>query len=374
MVNRFWLPKLLCLLVGVGSAWAQAPTATRPAAAGTPDPALEDTLRQAVRALNDADDAIDPAAAQAALDEAQRLTERIRSSAPENDWLLYLQGRLLAAAGRRSEAADNLNRFVETRAGRSEWSAYRALGDLYVEGFATLAQSRYRQAATLKPNEPTVLHGLARCALKLGDYAGAVKHAEAAVQASGSRDVRYMAFLTEAYLRSGSIQQAYNQAAATVERAWQDVRNFPGVRARVQLLDSQFQLVQEILGRQIEETPRNPEFYRLAGHWLRERAKIAQMLGLCDALLMLELGIQQSGQKPTADLLAEYAVVLAELGRTDDAAKAYAQIYSIDPNHPALRSVPDGITPAPEDAPPAEPTPPPSAVEPSPPPADEPHE
>ena len=320
----------------VGSAQQQ-PTnpVTTPTSPATTD--IESTVRQAIRALDEAQKASDAATRQVALDEAQRLVDEIRRVGPHSAWNLYFRGRASLLQGRPSEALDDLTRFVETREGRNEWTAYLALGNLLVDAYPALAQPKYEQAAYLKTNEPDIALGLARCALALGDNDKAVEQAKLAVEWDHGRQVKYLNELANTLLQAGQPIEAYKQANYALERAWQQVHASPGEATRLTVLDAQYELILTIVLRQLREAPQNPEIYRLAGHWQRERAEVTKQLALVDAVATLEQGLQRAGRNPSPDLLAEYAGALTEVGRVDEAASVYQQLYQIAPDHPALK-------------------------------------
>ena len=147
----------------------QAPNATQKDTAARNVPAEappedQPNAEQALRAAMEAAEMLEDAEG----DEAVGLLEQIRSYAtiihadnPINPWLDYLTGHAFAASGRKGDAIERLQSFVDTREGRNYWRAHRLLGDLLIKAYPRLAKSSFVKARKLKQNEPTASAGRA---------------------------------------------------------------------------------------------------------------------------------------------------------------------------------------------------------------------
>ena len=357
----------LCVL-GMSSrvAVAQAPPPTAPPAtpaAGEPAPAAEivavaeispdEALQQAIAAFDRLEHAKVQAEREEVLEEATQLTRRLELADPDNAWILYLTGRGYAAVGLKGDAIEDLTKFVESREGRNEWAAYRILGDLFVDGYPNLAKKKYEQANYLKPNEPSVLIGMAVCMSSLGDKEKALEHAESAVSADGGRTLRYLATAARLYMGAGQLPVARRHAQDALERAKQELRVGQTAVELVRQLDAQYQLLYDILTRQIQTTPEDPDLYLALVRYMRERMQVSQLMLVAEAVALLEAGIQRAGGTPPVALLLEYGSLLKDLGRFEDGKRAYEQVLQADPGNRIAREGLDKLNQAQTGAAPA---------------------
>lgn len=312
---------------------------------------VEEAIRRAVEAL-DALEAVEKSDEREALsDRANRYIEIIEASDPNNPWLAYLYGRVYAHLGRRGEAVQQLRKFVETRPGRNEWSAYRTLGDLFVDGFPQLAQANYQKALALKANEPAILSGLAQCAGSIGSTKEAIRFARAAVAADGGRTTRYVAQLATLLRNAGNGAEALEQAERALARAREEVRAKPGAREPLMAIAGYDELVVKILEDRVN-TPDHQDhrdYLRLAA-CLRERGDITQKLALHDVLLTIEAGVAKTAPNTPPELLQELGVILAQVGRTEDAVGVFERLLEADPENAAAREWLSQLRPSEPDA------------------------
>ena len=294
---------------------------------------MDEALEQALAAFNRFELSKIRSEREEALEEATQLTRRLELADPENSWILYLSGRGYAASGLKGDAIEELSKFIETREGRNEWSAYRHLGDLFLDGYPNLAKKRYEQADYLKPNEPSVLIGLAGCMAGLGDTDKALAYAESAVNADGGRRVDYLVAAARLQMQAGNLTAARLHAKNALERAKQEMRTGRLAVELVRQLDAQYQLLYDILTRQIQLAPRDSEPYLSLVRYMRERVRASQLLLLAEAVGILEAALQQAGPNPPVALLLEYGSLLKDLGRLEEAKRVYQQVLQSDPSN-----------------------------------------
>ena len=340
----FLLVLIPCLAVTVadgqpdGSAKSSEPAEGMPAAdEALPDVSVDEAIRKALEALDDLEAADGPEAMAATIARVNRHTEIVRTAEPGNPWLHSLYGRAYALTGRRGDAIDQLQKFVETREGRNDWAAHRVLGDLFVDQFPRLARANYKKAAVLKPGEPRVLFGLSLCAGKIGNWDDALGFAREAVAADGGRTIRYVDHLARLFLSRRLWGEARKEAETALKLARQAGSTAPDERAPLERLDAQYQLLIEILNGELAENPQVVEGYLAAVRCSRARAENALGIARLEMLRILELGMEQFAPEPPPQLLEEYAKTLAELGRSEAAIVALEQLIAADPANNAAR-------------------------------------
>ena len=274
MILRVYLLASFWTLCQVGSeSLARQPEGTSESGQTTPaptPPAPLETVDQAVQGAMDALDRLESGdlgeETETVFKEVTDRVELVRESDPTNSLLPYLYGRSYAIAGRRGDAVQQLQKFVETREGRREWRAFRLLGDLFVEQYPQLAKANYQKAAALRADEPEVQFGLARCAVKLGRNAEAIQLARGAVSAGGPRKMQHLSFLARVLSATGEEDEAEREAAIALNLAEEAVRNQPGARGRVEALDAQYRLLIDILRARVNQGEGKVDDYlRFAG-------------------------------------------------------------------------------------------------------------
>lgn len=269
-------------------------------------------IQKAIELLDSLDNPTESQDTKAIFDEINQHVIAVQTAEPANPWIYYLLGRSYAARGRSGDAIDQLRRFVETREGRNEWKAYCLLGDQCVGEFPNLAKPNYDKAAALKNNEPLILMGLSRCAQKMGDLDGALNLAKAAVEADGHKKAIYVANLAKMYSAKKQWADAESAGQEAYKIADADARRHPRLRPVLETLDSEAQLLIDILRPRMGESGWNAEdAVRLVGY-MRHRADTSRRLSLYDAFQVLEKAIKQFPDAPQK-LLDEYNDVTREL-------------------------------------------------------------
>ncbi len=318
---------LLAILVLVVPTMAQSPSA--PPDSGT-KPSADEAYRAALSAMTALEEGDQSQISPAVFEETNRLLTALRVADPAHPRLTYLVARFNALAGRSGDAIEQLRRFVDTREGRNEWEAHRRLGDLFVNEYPQLAKASYERAGELKANEPAVLLGLSNCAYKVGQLDEALRLARQAVEADGRKTVRVIGHLARMSIAKQQWSEAEKASAQAVELALKKVEAAPGRRRPLEELDSQYQLVVDLIQSRIAEAAAGPDDYlRLAG-FFRKRNELAAKLNLHECLRIVETGVNAL-PSPPARLLEEYAVLLAEVGRTDDARASFEKVLALDP-------------------------------------------
>jgi len=287
------------------------------------------------------------------VDQLSTYVTAIQRSDPTDPRVDYLFGRAFAAMGRSGAAISTLERFVSSREGRNEWKAYRILGDSYVEDYPRQALKKYEKAAALKPDEPTILLGVSKAHFKVGENAKALEYAIKAADADAGAHVQPIAHLARMYGVNQQWPEADRTAVAAVEKAQERLRSDPARRGPLLALQDQYDLLIEILQSQMTATGATADKFARVGRYMRERAAAAQKLALHDTVVLLENGMRFLKTDPSADLLLEYGISMAELGRNAEAAEAMNRVLKMEPdNGPAkawlsrLRTVSPASAPA----------------------------
>lgn len=328
----------IAMLVCLTATAQQPPNAPQKDAAPTEalsedQPSAEQALRAAIEAAERLEDAEG--------DETVGLLEQISSYAaiihadnPINPWLDYLTGYAFAASGRKGDAIERIQSFVDTREGRNYWRAHRLLGDLLINAYPRLAKSSFVKARKLTQNEPTVLFGLSRCAASAGEFAAAADLAEQVVSADGGKSLRYVHFLTELLVREGRWDDAWRRARQAVTIAERDVAIEVNIRARLQLLVTEIDIFLEVLRGVIREDPAGEDAYLEMVDLTRKMALTGIRISEIDELKILEEGVKETGDRASPRLLEAYAVALVQVGRTDAAIVAFQKLLVKDPANP----------------------------------------
>ncbi len=362
-VSLPWLPAILLLALAAGAqgvqqsgparksaghAFAADPRqagATLPETRAEREISVEEAIPLAMDALERLEIEGETDATGTILYDANRYIEIVRASEPSNPWLPYLVGRAYVVMGRRRDAVEELGKFVETPLGRNEWLAYRILGDLFVSGFPRLAKANYAKAAALNAGEPSVLFGLSSCAAQFGAAEEAIRLAQEAVAADGSRTVRYVAHLAKLLQAVGQRDEAIREAQRALNVAKRAVETNPGVLAPLLTVDGQYALLIEIMqglldqavaqrthGRGADPTRRAANHLRLAAY-IRERAIVVHEIARHDALRVLEAGVNETAPDTPPALMEQYGIALAEVDRTDSAVGVFLQLLAADPKN-----------------------------------------
>lgn len=330
------------LLLGL-SASTFAQRATAPPTEAPASPALEqmsaDELVRAATAGFDRWETADPGEAKdELLRETLRIVSRLQSVDPMQPLLPMLRARSYIAGERRGDAITELRKFVESREGKNDWRAFRMLGDLFVDEFPRQAKSSYSQARTLNPSEPSVLYGLSLAELKLGDTDEAVRLGADAVSADGRKTAKYVTHLARVYASARRWSEAEHEAQTALSLAETAARSEPGSRAAVEELEGQYRLIIDLLQSRLAQMggapPAAEEFLRLADY-VRGRTAAAERLSRFEELRIIETGIRRAGASVPLKLAERHAVLLAEIGRTDQAITAFDNLLKIDPQNTA---------------------------------------
>jgi len=338
--TRGWYAVLPAL--GLASAaWGQSEAATGQTGDSTAEPPIELTTQQVVQIVDEMLDRIEAAGesklSETSAAELTRLLEGVRARDLADPWLPYLYGRALTVMGRRGDARDQLRKFIETREGRSEWRAHRVLADLLLDEFPRLAKSYYDKAAALKQNEPSVLLGLSLCAGKLAEHAQAVTYAQRAVAAVGRGNLLYVSQLARSLMAERRWPEAQKEADAALELALAAMRSRAGQRTPLLAVDEQYRLAIEIAQERSNQSPEAGEHYVRLADLMRKREQIRVILALHDILGLVEAGVRNAGAKAPAQLLEQYAVLLAEVGRNDEARARFEELLQKDPSNAAAK-------------------------------------
>lgn len=352
-VSLPWLTAILLLAHGAGVQAVQqsepAPkTAGRASVAGPPlgsttlpetpvgrEVRVQEAITLAMDALERLENEGETAAADTILHDANGYIEFVKASEPANPWLPYLVGRAYVVMGRRRDAVEELGKFVETPLGRNEWLAYRILGDLLVGGFPRLAKANYAKAAALNAGEPSVLFGLSSCAAQFGAAEEAIRLAQEAVAADGSRTVRYISHLAKLLRAVGQWDEAIREAERALNLAKQTVGTHPGTPGPLLTVDGQYELLIEIMQGLLDQANAGrlaANHLRLASY-IRERAIVVHELARHDVLDALEAGVNRTAPDTPAELLEQYGIALAEVDRHESAVGVFEQLLSADPDN-----------------------------------------
>ncbi len=310
------------------------PTAKLSAPHKPMDPEI--SVREAIQAASEILDRLETPGevrpSETSLELIEHYIKVVERKEPTNPRLTYLRGRALALAGRPGDASGQLLQFVETRAGRTEWRAFRILGDLFRDEFPRLAKSNYDKAAALNPGEPTVLLGQSVCAMKLGSTTDALSFARDAVAADGRRTVRYVAHLASVLVSAKQWDEALREAGQALTLAQRKARADPAAHEALLVVDAQFRLLISVLHGRIREPGNNSvdDYLRLVTS-VRQHLRIAEKLALHNVLAVIETRVEKATPNTPPTLLREYGVLLAEVDRTADAITAFERLLQIDP-------------------------------------------
>lgn len=314
---------------------AQSPEATKTAPNDPAAPRLSvaGAVRTAVEGLNYLEDNELAEDRDEVFKELARNIEFVQRNDASHPFLPYLSGRLNALTGARARAVADLQSFVDRPEGRTEWRAFRILGDLMVDSYPELARSYLDRADELKPGEPSVLFALARCELRRGRKKEAVEFARKAVEVDGSRSVTYMAYLAKTLGEEGNAEEADRIAGDALRRAQEIDRQYPGNQIAIATLESQYRLSIEILRGRIQAGQGGAaDFIRLAG-LLRSRAATSSRLIIFDVLNTLEAGIARLGDATPPELFQEFGIALAEAEKRDAAIAVFQKLLEVQPSN-----------------------------------------
>ncbi len=321
------------------------------ATSGEPAISVEEAIRRATGALDRLELQEDESKVRAAIEEVDRSIEAVRDADPAHPHLPFLLGRAYTMIGRPGDAIEQLRAFVESASGRNEWRAYALLGDLFVGEYPSLARANYAKAHALNSRESGVLFGLSMAAMKLGELEEAIRLGREALGAEGGRSIRYGSHLAMLLRSDGRLEKAMAQAEATIALARDEVEVRPGGVAPLLALDVQYKLLISILRDRLEDSDqgRSEDYLRVAS-LIRERARIAEALALHDALRVVTLGVARTAPDTPVLLLEQHAILLAEVGLTNEAVSAFRKLRNADAKNPAAAEWLGRLRPAPAES------------------------
>jgi tetratricopeptide (TPR) repeat protein len=363
-----------CLLIlgavaaaGIDEAAAQnQPSAAQPAASGTPgtsgapgeasapdrfgDVSFSEARSRAMTLLDDLTWELDGDRRAEMLDDASLLVRRANRLEPNNPWMRYLQGRMAAAIGRGPEARGALQEFVATREGQNEWTAYRTLGDLLVDGFPTLARQHYERAAALHTGEASVLFGLSRCLQRMGPgfLEDAIQKAEAATLADRKNRIQITSHLASLYSQAGRYADADKVGRRAWLRAQELMEEHESSPQYVSILNRNLALLLNNVQRQIAETPDDANLYLKALEYYRAQQEVSNRLELLRQFELLVRGITETNPQTPTELLIEFGKTQEALGREAEALGTYRQILQGEPNNQAAKQAVERLSPSTE--------------------------
>jgi len=290
--------------------------------------------RDAIDRLIDAESDEPPADAVTDLDRAFAI---VKTREPDHPWFHYLSAGVYRYKGQKFDAVSALERFVNTREGKNEWKAYRILGDLVIDSdFPRLARSHYNNAAELKPNEPSVLHGISRCAAAVGDYTEALDFARQAVSADGREAVPLLNHLARVARTQREWSTATRALTDALERVQIAVKANPGEIGPLRRLEAQYQRVIDAEAARLAEE-RDPlalerGYLRLAGY-TRQRGDVITQITKHNVVRVLDQAANRLGEGTPVSILEEAVTALTDAEREDDAAAVCRRILSVDPDN-----------------------------------------
>lgn len=305
-------------------------------ASDEPGLAVDEALDLSRRAIDVLVASKAPADREQAKHDLDRCLAIIKTKSPNHPWLPYLYAFVSLEQGQLWDAVDHLQHFVRTRDGRTEWKAYRTLGDLEVDQFPRLSRSHYDKAASLIDGEPSVLYGLSRCAANVGDYTEALKYAKQTVLADQRKSVDYLTHLA----RVAAIKKEWSTATASATDALAttltDVTAHPGSREPLLAVNGQYKQLMEIETAWLKDV-RDPSvlsagYIKLAAH-ARERAKIVALLSKHEVVALLDAGLKRLDGDATVEILEQTIVAYDDVNRVDDAIDLCHRILAKQPDN-----------------------------------------
>jgi len=298
-------------------------------------------LREGTVTIDRLENERDPQQRQTLMSNLNRGVSTIQVNDPGNPRLHYLRGAMFFFSGRKGDAIDELNRFVETTVGRNEWKAHRMLGDLFLGEFPSLAKAKYSSAAALKPNEASILIGLSRCDAALGNTEDALSFARQAVDAVAPDSIDRMAnlnYVSQLLAQDGQFEEAQRLVTAALNLAQNEHRKSPDSLAEMTTLHAQYRIALDMVRARLRETPNQADQYVLLTKYSREEVRIRGVISLIQILALLDSGIESFESGAPLVLLEERASLLVDLGRTEDAKEAYEELLRSHPNHGIARA------------------------------------
>lgn len=309
-----------------------------PDAPAPPRLTLEEATAKATEMLDRFDARWGETPSREELQELEALLAAIQRGDPKDPRVDYLYGRAFAAMGRGGSARNALVRFVETREGRNEWKAFRILGDLFVDEFPRMALAKYQKAAELKPDDPTVLLGMSRAHYEVGELNRALELARRTVEADSSGRLQPLTHLANMFAAAEQWPDAERTALRAIATARELVRSEPPRKSVLIALQQQYDLLVNILQSNLTGGPPQPDTVARLGRAMRERAEVAEQVGLVESATFMEAAMRVLGADATPEVHLEYGLVLAQLGRIDDAILAFQKVLVVQPDHAEAQS------------------------------------
>lgn len=261
----------------------------------------------------------------------------VQDKDPANPKLLLLSGWANALAGRERQAIDELRQYVDTREGRNEWRAYRLLGDLLVDQYPQLAESRYRKALELSGGDRRVYFGLAMCASRRGRKDEAIDYARRAVEADGRRTVTYVALLAQTLAADRRWDAARREGVEAVRLAREVVRTAPSSRAAIAQLDARYRFLIQLMQARVAEDDATADDFLDLVEYRKEHLQVAADLARVEVLRIFEDAVVKLGDNVTPRLLEAYGVACAEAKDRAKAIEIFNRLLGTDPDNAVAR-------------------------------------
>lgn len=342
------IPALLLVIAGtcgLPTAFAQAgdrpdrPGILEPDTGKEPTRTVEDLVRDAMRALDDAYVADTQAETEKAVERARKLYDEIVARDPNADRLDYIKGALYVYSNQHLDALTTLEAFTNTRLGKVEWKAYRMLGDLLLlSDFPKLAESKYKEANKLNPDDPYVMLGMSVCAGRLGEPEDAVALIEKSLQrAPAGRRKQFLKQAAQTHMAVKNFDKAANYAAELCERLKTENKSNPGHRETITALQATYTMRVSIAKAMLAEKPEQTSLYLDMADYTLERGGLQSELAYYDVLSLLDLAIASEENSVSIELLERKAEILAHLKRTEEARNLYESILKKNPRNKAAK-------------------------------------
>lgn len=281
------------------------------------------------------------------LDEVDVMLKDFKADYPRNDYSSYLRGRMLAVLGRPREAATNLQDFVETRRGRTDWEAHLRIGDLLVDEYPRLAQSYYARADELRPLEPRVRFGLARSNARYGKREDAIRIVRELIASDASDNPDFRKFLASTLLAEQSWEEAEQAAVDALRALRRELDEHP--EAVESLVDISDMLTVRIQSRRaiMALSEPTPDDSMTVAQLLVERIENREIISLLEPLRLLEEAIQErvsNGRAIPASMRLALAELQIRVNRKEQAKAELKTILETQPDHEGATLLLAGLT------------------------------
>lgn len=295
---------------------------------------LDEALRMALEAIREVEK--DSIGSKDMLAKADFYTQEAFRFDPTNRKAEYITGRMNRLIGRSRDAFSQVSKYVRSPEGSVDWEAIKILGDMHYAGrYYVQAEGKYRRAAKLAPDEPSIYVGWSRNCIKRGQRNEAVDFARKAAKLDPT-DVDAYTVLAEALQKANRYAEAVDASKAALRQLQGRLNDNPGDLQLLMLVSYRHKALQEILRGLMNKSPTTASAYTDYVHSLMESSRIDRIIKTHEMRKATANGIEATQPDTPPELIQQFVQFSLSLNQQDDAIEVLEAYLEQKPGDPTI--------------------------------------